>query len=157
MVRPCSIASWRIPKAWTDDRERCRRAGIPDERAFATKPALAQLMLARTFAADVALAWVTGDSVYGDDRNLRGSLEQRKQAYVLAVSSDETVWIRNEQRSITTLLAELPSTDWERLSAGLGSKGPRTYDWQRLSLSDPAQGAGNASCSFAAASPIRAT
>ena len=128
-----------LPKAWTDDRERCRRAGIPDERAFATKPALARAMLERTFAADVGLAWVTGDSVYGDDRKLRGWLEQRKQAYVLAVSSDETVWINQEQRPITTILAELPSTDWERLSAGVGSKGPRTYDWQRVALNDPSQ------------------
>ncbi|MFL5800757.1 MAG: hypothetical protein ACJ8CR_03360 [Roseiflexaceae bacterium] len=87
----------------------------------------------------MALAWVSGDSVYGDDRKLRGWLEQRKQAYVLAVSSDETVWMNHEQRSITTILAELPSITWERLSAGVGSKGPRTYDWQRLELSDPAQ------------------
>jgi SRSO17 transposase len=29
-----------LPKEWTDDRERCRRAGIPDQRAFATKPKL---------------------------------------------------------------------------------------------------------------------
>lgn len=127
-----------LPKVWTDDRERCRQAGIPDDRAFATKPALARAMLERTFAADVALAWITGDCVYGDDRKLRGWLEERKQAYVLAVSSDETVWINHEQQSITTILAELPSTKWERLSAGVGSKGPRTYDWQRLSLSDPA-------------------
>jgi SRSO17 transposase len=62
-------------KAWTDERERCRRAGIPDERAFATKPALAQQMLARAFAAGVLLAWVTGDSIYGDDRKLRSYLE----------------------------------------------------------------------------------
>lgn len=26
-----------IPKSWTDDRERCRAAGIPDEVPFATK------------------------------------------------------------------------------------------------------------------------
>src|SRR4029434_3686663 len=38
-----------LPKEWTADRERCRRAGIPDERAFATKPTLAQQMLSRTF------------------------------------------------------------------------------------------------------------
>jgi SRSO17 transposase len=61
-----------LPKEWTADRERCRRAGIPDERAFATKPALARQMLERTFAAGVVLGWVTGDSVYGDDRRLRG-------------------------------------------------------------------------------------
>jgi len=128
-----------LPKEWTEDRERCRGASIPDDRAFATKPALALQMLERTFAAGVALAWLTGDSVYGDDRKLREWLEGRKQAYVLAVSGNETVWITHEQRQITTILAELPSEGWERLSAGMGSKGPRWYDWLRLDLSDPAQ------------------
>ena len=128
-----------LPKEWTEDRNRCRHAGIPDERAFATKPALALQMLSRTFAAGVVLAWVTGDSVYGDDRKLRQWLEGRKQAYVLAVSSNETVWIGQVQRQITTLLAELSTERWERLSAGKGSKGPRWYDWLRLELSDPTQ------------------
>jgi SRSO17 transposase len=82
-----------LPAEWTADRERCRRAGIPDERGFATKPALAQQMLARTFAADIVLAWVTGDSVYGDDRLLRHWLKKRPQAYVLGVSGKETVWV----------------------------------------------------------------
>ena len=128
-----------LPKEWTEDRERCRQAGIPDERAFATKPALARQMLSRTFDAGVVLAWVTGDSVYGDDRSLRGWLEQRKQAYVLAVSSDETVWFNHEQQQIKAIEAELPAAPWQRLSAGAGSKGPRWYDWRRLELSDPAQ------------------
>jgi SRSO17 transposase len=128
-----------LPKEWIEDRDRCRSAGIPDERAFATKPALAQQMLERTFASGVELAWVTGDSVYGDDRKLRGVLEGRKQAYVLAVSSDETVWINQVQRQTATIVAELPSQDWERVSAGAGSKGLRWYDWQRVELSDPPQ------------------
>jgi SRSO17 transposase len=128
-----------LPKAWTNDRERCRRAGIPDERAFATKPALAQQMLARAFAAGVLFAWVTGDSIYGDDRTLRSYLEGRNQAYVLAVSLNQTVWLNQEQRQIKTILAEVPSDGWQRLSAGLGSKGPRTYDWWRVEVSAPAQ------------------
>jgi SRSO17 transposase len=128
-----------LPKEWTDDRARCEMAGIPDDRAFATKPTLAQQMLERTFASGVGLAFLTGDSVYGDDRTLRGWLEERKQAYVLAVSGKESVWIRAEQRQIKTILAELPTQGWETLSAGAGSKGPRTYDWLRLPLSDPPQ------------------
>jgi SRSO17 transposase len=94
-------------------------------------------MLARTAAAGVVLAWVTGDSVYGDDRKLRGWLEARQQAYVLAVSGNETVWLGQEQRQVKTILTELPTQGWERISAGMGSKGPRWYDWQRLALSDP--------------------
>ena len=50
-------------------------------------------MLPRSFEAAVVLAFVSGDSVYGDDRALRGWLEQRPQAYVLAVSGKETVWL----------------------------------------------------------------
>ena len=96
-------------------------------------------MLERTFEAGVVLAWVTGDSVYGDDRKLRSWLEGRKQAYVLAVSCDETVWINHVQRPIATIVAELPSAPWQTLSAGAGSKGPRNYDWRRVELSDPVQ------------------
>jgi SRSO17 transposase len=128
-----------LPQEWTTDRDRCRRAAIPDERAFATKPALAQQMLARTFAAGVSLAWVTGDSIYGDNRVLRQWLEQRPQAYVLAVSGKETVWRQQHQQQIKTVLAELPLEGWERISAGAGSKGPRWYDWLRLELRAPPQ------------------
>lgn len=128
-----------VPKEWSDDRERCRRAGIPDDRTFATKPALAQQMLQRTFAAGVKLAWVTGDSIYGDDRALRQWLESCNQPYVLAVSGKEAVWLDSEQRQIKIILAELKADGWQRLSAGAGSKGPRWYDWLCLELSDPPQ------------------
>jgi SRSO17 transposase len=119
-----------LPKEWTEDRERCSRAGIPVDHAFATKPALARQMLGRTFDAGVVLAWVSGDSVYGDDRGLRSWLEERTQAYVLAVSSNETVWITHEQQQIKAIVAALPAVGWERLSAGAGSKGLRWYDWR---------------------------
>ena len=69
-----------LPKERTDDPERCRQAGIPEERRFATKPQLARQMLARAFAAGVPAQWVTGDSVYGDDRRLRLWLEAQPQA-----------------------------------------------------------------------------
>jgi SRSO17 transposase len=36
-----------LPKSWTDDRQRCAEAGIGEDIQFATKPRLAQRMLAR--------------------------------------------------------------------------------------------------------------
>src|SRR5262247_3537105 len=36
-----------LPASWTDDRERCRAAYVPDEVEFATKPQQAQSMLER--------------------------------------------------------------------------------------------------------------
>ena len=80
-----------IPKEWTDDPQRCQQAGIPEDREFMTKPALARQMLARALDAGVPAGWVTGDSVYGDDRRLRLWLEEREQAYVMAVSGKEYV------------------------------------------------------------------
>jgi SRSO17 transposase len=129
-----------LPAGWADDRERCRRAGIPADRAFATKPALARQMLERTLTAGIVLAWITGDSIYGDDRALRQWLEEHRQAYVLAVSGKESVWLQQQQRRISTLLAALPAEGWERIGAGMGSKGPRWYDWLRLEASAPRQG-----------------
>jgi SRSO17 transposase len=126
-----------LPQEWTADRARCRQAGVPDDQSFATKPQLARQMLARAFAAGVPAMWVTGDSVYGDDRRLRLWLEARPQAYVLAVSGKEYVWLGWQQRRINTILAALPEQGWVRLSAGEGAKGPRWYDWRWLALADP--------------------
>jgi SRSO17 transposase len=126
-----------LPEEWTGDRERCRQAGVPDARRFATKPQLAQQMLARTLAAGVPARWVTGDSVYGHDRRLRMWLEAQPQAYVLAVSGQEYVWLDWRQRQVKTILAALPEEGWTRLSAGDGSKGPRWYDWRWLPLAEP--------------------
>jgi SRSO17 transposase len=126
-----------LPEAWTNDRVRCQRAGIPRARRFATKPALAKQMLQRTLAAGVPAQWVTGDSVYGDDRRLRMWLESCPQAYVLTVSGKEYVWLDWQQRRVSTVLAALPEDGWIRLSAGEGTKGPRWYDWRWLPLAAP--------------------
>src|SRR5215472_4764377 len=126
-----------LPKEWAEDPARCRQAGIPDDHRFLTKPQLAQQMLARAFAAGVPATWVTGDSVYGDDRRLRLWLEAQPQASVLAVSGKEYVWLDWQQRQVKTILATIPADGWTRLSAGDGAKGPRWYDWRWLSLAEP--------------------
>lgn len=126
-----------LPEEWTNDRARCQQAGIPADRRFATKPALAKQMLQRTLAAGVPAQWVTGDSVYGDARRWRLWLESCPQAYVLAVSGKEYVWLDWQQRRVSTILAALPADGWLRLSAGEGAKGPRWYDWRWLPLAAP--------------------
>lgn len=126
-----------VPQEWTNDRDRCRKAGIPEARRFATKPQLAQQMLVRAFAAGVPARWVTGDRVYGADRRLRMWLEAQPQAYGLAVSGQAYVWVDEQQRQVKSILAALPEAGWTRLSAGDGAKGPRWYDWRWLALADP--------------------
>jgi SRSO17 transposase len=118
-----------LPQEWIDDPERCRAAGIPEETAFATKPALAKAMLARAFAAGVPAAWVTGDEVYGGDGGLRRWLELERRAYVLAVRSNQYVWAGLQQSTVATLAQALPQRAWRTITIAAGSKGPRRYAW----------------------------
>src|SRR5262245_4394785 len=92
-----------LPKAWTDDPSRCRQAGIPEDRRFATKPQLAQQMLQRALASGVPARWVTNYSVYGDDWRLRAWLEAQPLAYVLAVSGKTYVRLGGQPRQVNTL------------------------------------------------------
>ncbi|CCH19708.1 Transposase (fragment) [Micromonospora lupini str. Lupac 08] len=60
-----------LPASWTDDRDRCRAAGIPDAVQFATKVQMAREMLARALDAGVPVGWVTMDEAYGQSKSLR--------------------------------------------------------------------------------------
>ena len=81
-----------LPASWLDDRGRCERAGIPADATFATKPQLALQMLQRALEARITAAWVVGDEGYGQDSKVRRWLEERRQPYVLAVSSQHRIW-----------------------------------------------------------------
>src|SRR5262245_3343224 len=122
-----------LPRTWADDLARRREAGVPAAVTFATKPQLAQRMLARALTAGVRVPWVTGDEVYGSDPALRRWLEAEEQAYVLAVRSNERVWSSTgaalRYTTVAEVTAALPQRAWQQLSAGEGVKGPRLYDW----------------------------
>jgi SRSO17 transposase len=121
-----------LPRSWTEDRERCRAAGIPDEIEFATKPQLAQAMLARAVEAGVPFAWFTADEVYGQAPYLREWLEDRDVFYVLAIKCRDTLVAPEGSRRADALIAALPARAWQRLSAGTGAHGLREYDWARI-------------------------
>ena len=127
-----------LPQDWAEDGARRATAGIPRAVSFATKPQLAQRMIARAIAAGVPFAWVVGDEVYGSDRRLRLFLEKHERPFVLTVRSNEKLWSvlagRLGQHTAADLAAALPDAAWHRLSAGAGAKGERLYDWARVRL-----------------------
>ncbi|WP_438494765.1 transposase, partial [Streptomyces asiaticus] len=65
-----------LPASWTDDRERCRRAGIEDEVAFETKVVTAKAMVRRALADKIPFRWVTADAAYGFSKGWRSELER---------------------------------------------------------------------------------
>ena len=118
-----------LPEKWCADRERCRAAGIGDDVAFATKPALARTMIERAIAARVPFAWFAADEVYGQNPALRAWLDEQHISYVVAVPCSEPVTTAAGTRRADELAALVPAAAWQRLSCGDGSKGPRVYDW----------------------------
>jgi SRSO17 transposase len=134
-----------LPKVWTEDRSRCRDAGIGDEVEFATKPELAITMLTRALDAGVPAGWLTGDEVYGRHPGLRAFAAQRGLSYVLAVPSNAWVWTAGPkgpaQAHAKTVAATISAQAFKRISAGPGAKGPRVHAWARTALHpDPGDG-----------------
>lgn len=127
-----------VPRSWTDDPDRCRAAGIPDDLTFATKPQLAARMVTRALDAGTPARWVAGDEVYGDNPHLRATLEARPIGYVLTVSSTHQVATRAGKFQAKALVPQIPKRAWQRLSAGAGAKGERYYDWAQLDIVGPA-------------------
>ena len=128
-----------LPKAWTGDPARLAAAHVPAEVGFATKPSLARRMIEHAMAAKVPFAWVAADTVYGVSE-LEMALRRAGKGYVLGQPSTQQVWSSGARPDIAgtaeEVAAALAPSDWQRLSAGAGTKGPRVYDWAYVELAD---------------------
>ena len=62
----CMLASdLYLPEGWSQDRQRCRKAGIPDDVVFRPKWQIAVEQLQEAIGNGVRFAWVTFDEEYG--------------------------------------------------------------------------------------------
>src|ERR1700745_3287039 len=126
-----------LPKEWTDDPDRLEAVYVPADVGFATKPKLATRMIARAIAASVPFRWVAGDTVYGVG-DIEQQLRRAGKGYVLGVSSAHVFRSWGKRSPVAGTAADIALTrrasDWKRLSAGAGTKGPRLHDWCYLEL-----------------------
>jgi SRSO17 transposase len=85
---------WRLylPDEWCDDLPRRRKAKVPDDVVFATKPQLAGELCERASGWQIPAAPVLADSAYGDDSAFRGRLAQLELEYVVAVRAETSVF-----------------------------------------------------------------
>jgi len=80
-----------LPEGWCEDPERRRKAKIPDEVQFQTKPELAAGLIERAAGWEIPRAPVLGDEAYGKNTELRTRLHQSGIEYVLSINSDARV------------------------------------------------------------------
>jgi SRSO17 transposase len=126
-----------LPTSWTEDRDRCTRAGVPDEVRFATKPQLGIAMLERAHRAGVLSGWVTADEAYGQNPTFRAWLAAHQVPFVLATRNDDVLVSPDGHRRQAKVLATIAGTannGWERRSIGPGAHGERDYDWTAVAL-----------------------
>jgi len=124
-----------LPESWTDDRDRCRDAGIGDEVEFQTKPSVALDMLQRVLDAQVPFSWFTADEAFGQVKYLRVWLEERDVFHVVATKCNDDVSVHDIGHGRADhIIAALPANAWKRMSCGDGAHGPRLYDWVRVPI-----------------------
>jgi SRSO17 transposase len=80
-----------LPKAWSDDRPRCRAAGIPDAVRHRTKWRLAMDQLIRLSGNGVTFDWLTFDEGYGAAVPFLRCLNAVSQRFVAEVPVNFTV------------------------------------------------------------------
>jgi SRSO17 transposase len=71
-----------LPEVWSDDRPRCREAGLPDEMVHRPKWQIAQGQLDRAAANGVRLDWLTFDAEYGKCPGFLRGLDERRLHFV---------------------------------------------------------------------------
>ncbi len=81
-----------LPEEWCDDPERRRKAKIPAEVEFKTKPQLGKELIERAGEWDIQRAPVLGDEAYGENTQLRQELDDAGFQYVFSIDKKASVF-----------------------------------------------------------------
>jgi SRSO17 transposase len=86
-----------LPEDWSQDRKRCRAAGIPDSLVHRPKWQIALELRDRAVACGVRFEWTTADEGYGEVPAFHFALDDRGQRYVVEVPCIFHGWLRRPQ------------------------------------------------------------
>jgi SRSO17 transposase len=81
-----------LPQVWAADRERRRKAGVPDDIVFKTKPEIAIEQLRWACAAGLPRGVALLDAGYGNNSELRTEITAMELIYVAGIVPTTTVW-----------------------------------------------------------------
>ena len=123
-----------LPKAWHEDRERCRAARIPDEVVYRSKYHMALEQLDRATSRGVRFSWITADEWYSQKPAFVTGLEQRGQRFVLEVPKKFAVWLY-DPRGAKSASAAKPAETLLRYSRPL-----LCQPWQACHIKDTDKG-----------------
>jgi SRSO17 transposase len=82
-----------LPESWSDDRQRCRAAGIPDTVVYRPKWRIALEQYDRAVAHGLRFDWLTFDEGYGGKPEFLAALSARDQKWVAEVPKNLCGWL----------------------------------------------------------------
>jgi SRSO17 transposase len=140
-----------LPEAWSEDRDRCREAGIPDDMVYRPKWEIALELYDRAVANGLRFDWLTFDEGYGGKPGLLRALSGRDQRFVAEVPRNFTGWIKpprvitrafrkkgRHARKTPRLASGSPPA--RRVDEMLGQDGLRDQLWIRWRVKDGQKG-----------------
>jgi SRSO17 transposase len=83
-----------LPESWSEDRERCREAGIPDEMTYRPKWRIGLELYDHAVGNGLSFDWFTFDEGYGSKPDFLRGLATRGQRFVGEVPRSFTGWLK---------------------------------------------------------------
>ena len=141
-----------LPKSWSDDRERCREAGIPDDMVYRPKWKIGLELYDRAIGNGLRFDWMTFDEGYGSKPEFLRELSTRNQRFVAEVPRNFMGWIkaprivtrpfhkhgRGRGRKTPRLASGSPPS--RRVDAMLKADGFRNQPWVKWRIKDGHKG-----------------
>lgn len=93
-----------LPEAWANDEERRKKAGVPTDVTFKTKPEIALELISQASAAGVSRGMVLADAGYGADTKFRDEVTGLGFQYAMGIGPGATIWAPGT--------APLPAKEW---------------------------------------------
>lgn len=81
-----------LPESWSEDRPRCRAAGIPEEVVYRSKWRIALELYDRAVENGLTFDWLTFDEGYGSKPLFLQGLDERQQLFVAEVPTTFSCW-----------------------------------------------------------------
>lgn len=145
-----SITNYRlfIPKEWTDDKERCVKAGIPgDKIIYKTKPELGLEMVKEQIENGVHFDFINGDGLYGNGYIFSKGVDALGKKYVLDVHSNQQIYLQKPTIKIPEpqdgkrgRKPSLPKPDVQGISVAEYQKALRLPDYKEVRIRPTTKG-----------------
>jgi SRSO17 transposase len=132
-----------LPESWASDLERRKKAGVPEDVEFLTKPKIARQQLEWAIAAGIPRAPVLIDSAYGGDLSLRRRIGELGLTYAVAVKGGTLV--RKGAKTAKPIRADalarrLAKHSWSTVTWRQGTNAPLTSRFQRVRIRAAGEG-----------------